>query len=552
MPYKSIAELPKGVKGLPTEAQKQFLRVVNSALEGGDSEERAFKKAWGVIKKRFKKSASGAWVKMKEWRAFVPFAEREDGWFLFFPLGDVWHHREKVTFTKADAGEMIANFKEHNVPNYDLPINVLHRDELGIYGNIADLRLADGEVQWKPQWIESKLEELKSKGYRFASPEIWWRDYQSVDGKDYNNVAMGIAITPRPRLGRATAVFSDGEWWEHESEPPLDEITEMLADALKDLFADRETAKKAQKSRSAKYGIAILSQGHLTKPGKWGSLDDTQFGDPVNYRYPIHDAAHARNAASRFAQESDTGYKGRGVIAKRIESAKRKFKIGKFKKGDKMSDELEFNEELAQNIFERLWNKLTAKTEEGKHESDPNPEDFSKQLATLEEKLRTEFSEKMAEKETELQALDEAKEKAEKEAQEFSDKFAEEERQRRLAEFSETAKKLNVPVDAKEFGGILMLFHDADTSKDKAGYNKMVAVIEALGNAEKMASLFAESGSDAVGNDPVSKLDALIVERRKETKESLADATKWVAQNHPGVYAEYDKATVKALGTGAE
>lgn len=546
MPYKSIAELPKGVKGLPTEAQKQFLRVVNSALASGDSEERAFKKAWGVIKRRFKKSATGKWVKMEDWRAFIPFAEREDGWFLFFPLGDVWHRREKVTFTEADAGEMIANFKEHNVPNYDLPINVLHRDELGIYGNIADLRLADGEVQWKPQWIESKLEELKSKGYRFASPEIWWRDYQSVDGKDYNNVAMGIAITPRPRLGRATAVFSDGEWWEHESEPPLDEITEMLADALKDLFADRESAKKAQKSRSVRHGIAILPQGHVTKPGKWASLGDAQFGDPVNYRYPIHDAAHAGNAASRFAQESDTGYKGRGVIAKRIESAKRKFKIGKFKKGDKMSDELEFNEELAQNIFERLWNKLTAKTEDEK--PDPKPE----QLATLEEKLRSEFSEKLAEKDAELEALDEAKEKAEGEAKKFSEKLEEEERQRRLAEFSETAKRLNVPVKAEEFGGILMLFHDADTSKDKAGYNKMIAVIEALGNAEKMASLFAESGSDAVGNDPVSKFDALIAKRREETKESLADATMWVAQNHPGAYAEYDKATVKALGKGAE
>lgn len=461
MPYKSIAELPKGVKGLPTEAQKQFLQVVNSALAGGDSEERAFKKAWGVIKRRFKKSAQGKWIKMEDWKAFIPFAEREDGWYLYFPLGDVWHHRQKVTFTEADAQEMLANFKEHNVPNYDLPINVLHRDELGIYGNIADLRLADGEVQWKPQWIESKLEELKSKGYRFASPEIWWRDYQAVDGKDYNNVAMGIAITPRPRLGRATAVFSDGAWWEQEPESTLNEVAEMLTNAIKGLFADQD------------------------------------------------------------------------------------------KEEDKMTEE--FNEELAQGVFERLWNKLTAKTEEGKSEDETEAQDFSEQLEALEEKLRGEFSEKLAEKDAELKALDEAKAKAEEEAQEFSEKFAAEERQRRLAEFSETAKGLNVPVKAEEFGAILMLFHDADTSEDKAGYNKMIAVVEALGNAEKMATLFAESGSDAVGSEPVVKLDALIKKRREETKESLADATVWVAQNYPGVYAEYDKATVKALRSkGAE
>ena len=82
--------------------------------------------------------------------------------------------------------------------------------------------------------------------------------------------------------------------------------------------ADQEKNKSAQKTRASKYGIAILGQGHVTKPGKWSSVPDSKWGDPVNYRYPMPDKAHAANAASRFGQEKGS-YRGKGVVGKRIE-----------------------------------------------------------------------------------------------------------------------------------------------------------------------------------------------------------------------------------------
>jgi hypothetical protein len=82
--------------------------------------------------------------------------------------------------------------------------------------------------------------------------------------------------------------------------------------------ADLEKGRAAQKARAAKYGIAILAQGHVTKPGKWSSVPDSKWGDPVNYRYPMPDKAHAANAASRFGQEKGS-YRGKGVVGKRIE-----------------------------------------------------------------------------------------------------------------------------------------------------------------------------------------------------------------------------------------
>jgi cation transport regulator len=63
-PYETIDELPPAVKNnLPIPAQLQFLRVVNEAKKRGLSDSEAFREAWGVIKKNYKKNPDGKWVK---------------------------------------------------------------------------------------------------------------------------------------------------------------------------------------------------------------------------------------------------------------------------------------------------------------------------------------------------------------------------------------------------------------------------------------------------------------------------------------------------------
>lgn len=91
---------------------------------------------------------------------------------------------------------------------------------------------------------------------------------------------------------------------------------------------DRDKAKAAQKARSRKYGIAVLAQGHVTKPGQWASVPDSQWGDPVNYRYPMPDDAHVRNAASRYGQEKGS-YRGKGTVGERIHRREKSKGIGK-------------------------------------------------------------------------------------------------------------------------------------------------------------------------------------------------------------------------------
>jgi len=64
-------------------------------------------------------------------------------------------------------------------------------------------------------------------------------------------------------------------------------------------------AKAAQQARSKKYHIGIKDGGSITKPGEWSTVPDSEWGDPVNYRYPMPDKSHADNAASRWGDDSN-------------------------------------------------------------------------------------------------------------------------------------------------------------------------------------------------------------------------------------------------------
>ncbi len=48
---------------MTTQLQHIFMIVVNNALQEGDSDAVAFKKAWGVIRKIAKKNKNGKWIK---------------------------------------------------------------------------------------------------------------------------------------------------------------------------------------------------------------------------------------------------------------------------------------------------------------------------------------------------------------------------------------------------------------------------------------------------------------------------------------------------------
>ena len=68
MPYVSIEELPVSVRAhLPPRAQRLFREVFNHAFEEyGHDESRAFRIAWGAVKRRYEKRGE-QWVPKAEW-----------------------------------------------------------------------------------------------------------------------------------------------------------------------------------------------------------------------------------------------------------------------------------------------------------------------------------------------------------------------------------------------------------------------------------------------------------------------------------------------------
>ena len=67
MPYATRTDLPNSVKDhLPAHAQDIYKEAFNSAWdEYGKDEERAHRVAWGAVKEKYHKNASGTWVEGK-------------------------------------------------------------------------------------------------------------------------------------------------------------------------------------------------------------------------------------------------------------------------------------------------------------------------------------------------------------------------------------------------------------------------------------------------------------------------------------------------------
>jgi hypothetical protein len=191
---------------------------------------------------------------------YIPFDENiGDGeWKFFFPIAKVHHMGQTIDFTRERGENMVSNFK-NKIPDFDLPINILHDDGLGIYGHIADLRLGDRCVEWLPNFNDGAVDEIKAKGYKYASPEIIFDGFQGVyDGKYYSDVALAIAITPRPRLGRDTLVFSEGEWIQMSGD---DEDTEEIMPEVKLNDEQFDELNKSIGARIGEFFVKLLG-GH--------------------------------------------------------------------------------------------------------------------------------------------------------------------------------------------------------------------------------------------------------------------------------------------------
>lgn len=163
------------------------------------------------------------------WRLYFPFSQRE-----------VHHRGRKFRFNRKNGEAMLSHFST-GVVAYDLPINLAHDDMAGVLGHIADMRVGVRGVEWKSSFSADGWAKAKKSGFKYCSPEVMLppNKYTTAHGKSFTNVALGVALTARPRLGRAL-LFTDGTWRRNMKldEFSVEKIQNLKVSELRQFVAD--------------------------------------------------------------------------------------------------------------------------------------------------------------------------------------------------------------------------------------------------------------------------------------------------------------------------
>jgi phage I-like protein len=216
-------------------------------------------------------------------------------WIRVLPLGKVElsDHRESFQVDRASLEALVVAFQSRGI---DLVVDYEHQSLAGerapAAGWIKNLEARDDGLWARVDWTVQARDYLANREYRYFSPVL------RLDPETRKPLALlHLGLTNVPAINHL---------------PPLVAKAEAFADA-----------RAAQAARAKQYGIGVKDGGNVTKPGQWSQVPDSDWGDPVNYRYPMPDAAHARNALARWGDASNRAQyteAEQNIIEKRIRS----------------------------------------------------------------------------------------------------------------------------------------------------------------------------------------------------------------------------------------
>jgi hypothetical protein len=218
------------------------------------------------------------------------------GWIAIFKPGT---HTDaagnKRNWTEEDVQSMADVYNNQlEKERHDAPIVKGHpKTDDPAYGWIDKLKYEAGKLWAKPKQVAKAFaNEVKEGKFKKISVALY------PDGL-LRHVGFLGAVPPAVKgLGDAElaelAAFNDDETDSKDFLDDIDVDSIELADTVDKL-------REAQESRSKKYGIAIKSaRGVVTKPEHYSNLKDDDFGDPVHYRFPIHDKSNTIVSLSSF------------------------------------------------------------------------------------------------------------------------------------------------------------------------------------------------------------------------------------------------------------
>ncbi len=188
-----------------------------------------------------------------EWIRLLPFGEIEmvDG-------------RDSIRFDREGAEAIVAQASRRST---DLVIDYEHQSLGGeapilAAGWIKEVEIRADGLWARVEWTPRARKYIEEREYRYFSPVLEVDNDRRIVG------LWNVALTNTPAMA---------------------DVLPLAATAT---AADRET----QADRSRRYGIGVKEDGNVSKPAEWQDVPDSEWGDPVNYRYPCPTLENVRAA----------------------------------------------------------------------------------------------------------------------------------------------------------------------------------------------------------------------------------------------------------------
>lgn len=212
MPYNKV---PERIKILPSHAQNIWVSSFNSAYKqyNGD-EEKANATAWSAVKKAgYRKNDKGKWIKASESFHYIcKLNENEDlpNTIEIMRQGK-WNHPVYGLFEITDntMTNIISNF-DNKVRGVDISFDLehgetSHKSEAVCW--VKKLLKKGTSLLAEVDWTEFGKEKIKTKAFKYFSPEFKFNYEDPETGKQYNNVLFGGGLTNRPFIKRMSPIM---------------------------------------------------------------------------------------------------------------------------------------------------------------------------------------------------------------------------------------------------------------------------------------------------------------------------------------------------------
>lgn len=180
--------------------------------------------------------------------------------------------------------------------------------------------------------VEAAQSWAEGEGYKVVSVDdagdnwkVNLEGYDQIDSANVHAIDLGDGVLGLVAPEKAAKPGADGQ---QAQESGADQGKAGDPPAAAAPTGDDAKLKDQQKERASKYGIEVIEGGALTPPSD-GPKEDEQYGDPVNYKYPVGDKDHAANAHARFKQDAGA-YKqdaSKAKVYERIVRAELKFGV---------------------------------------------------------------------------------------------------------------------------------------------------------------------------------------------------------------------------------